>query len=436
MLRARQKLGKYRIVRRISRGPLATVYQAFDTVLGARVALKVPAGDMATLDDFIHEARVGNKLCHPNILPVRDAGYIDDRFVIVMALGEESLADRIERRISKKLAVSLACQALAAVSHAHRKRIIHCDIKPENFILFPDNQLKLCDFGFAKISLRTIKASGSGTIEYIAPEQAMGRPKPQSDVFSLGLVLCRLLGGRLPEWPFDWPPPGIERLQSWLPDPAVDVLQRAIRIDPKKRYTSAVAMERAFLSALQARKDKQKKGKRKTKSANGHWKRIQQREFRRRHGRALGAAYDCRKCSGPVSESMQHCPWCGVGNPSRHQGSAMPTVCPRCDRGSKREWLYCAYCYGPGFEPESTRRYQDKRYVARCASAGCRGPLMAYMRYCPWCRTKVKQSWKLPDSGTSCKHCGWGVAADFWDHCAWCGSGLKRVAVRTAGRHG
>ena len=149
--------------------------------------------------------QVATRLRHPNILSVLNASYVDDRFVIAMELGDESLADRIERRTSNELALNLAGQAIAALAYAHAHKFIHCDIKPENYILFPGNQLKLTDFGFAKLSLRTLKASGSGTVEYIAPEQAMGRPKFQSDVFSLGLVLYRLLSGSLPEWPFTWP---------------------------------------------------------------------------------------------------------------------------------------------------------------------------------------------------------------------------------------
>ncbi|MDH5455794.1 MAG: serine/threonine protein kinase, partial [Gammaproteobacteria bacterium] len=193
MLRARQKIGKYRILGRIASGPLADVYRAYDTIQKVKVALKIPRQDEHTgHEEFLHEVRVATKLQHPNILSVINASYIDDRFVIAMELGEESLADRIERRATMAAKLDLARQGLAALAHAHENKIIHCDIKPENFILFHGNQLKLADFGFAKHGVRTLKASGSGTIDYIAPEQAMGRPKFQSDVFSMGLVLYRL----------------------------------------------------------------------------------------------------------------------------------------------------------------------------------------------------------------------------------------------------
>ena len=103
MLRARQKLGKYRIERRITNGSLAAVYQAFDTIHGIRVALKVPhpsAMDEQFLVDFRREARLAPQLEHPNILPIRDASFIEGRFVIAMPLGEESLGDRMTRRIA------------------------------------------------------------------------------------------------------------------------------------------------------------------------------------------------------------------------------------------------------------------------------------------------------------------------------------------------
>ena len=428
MLRARQKIGKYRILGRISSGPLADVYRAYDTIQKQRVALKLPRSDAyCGHEEFLHEVQVATRLRHPNILSVLNASYIDDHFVIAMELGEESLADRIERRISTARALDLAGQAIAALAHAHEHRIIHCDIKPENYILFPGNQLKLCDFGFAKISLRTLKASGSGTIDYIAPEQAMGRPKFQSDVFSLGLVLYRLLSGKLPEWPFAWPMEGHERLEAKVRPELVEMLRKAIQLDPKDRYRDAVQMMAAF-DQVQSHARRQKRSRaRGDRKAGTAWRRMQWREFQRQYRKVLDTRHQCRNCDGPVSESMRACPWCGFDNPARSSESSMPSSCPRCERGVKNDWDYCPWCYGPGFVEETTRRYPDKRYSARCSNKRCRGQLMPFMRYCPWCRMKVRRPWKLEGSRHHCKACGWGIAREFWNYCAWCREPVERA---------
>ena len=124
-LRARQKIGKYRILGRIASGPLADVYKAFDPIHRERVALKIPAASAYSGDEeFLHEVQVARKLQHPNILSVINASYIDDHFVIAMELGDESLADRIERRISTARAMDLAGQGLAALAHAHEHRVV------------------------------------------------------------------------------------------------------------------------------------------------------------------------------------------------------------------------------------------------------------------------------------------------------------------------
>mgnify|MGYP001828175628 FL=1 len=384
MLRARQKVGKYRILGRIASGPLADVYRAYDTIQKQRVALKIPKEDHHSgPEEFLHEVQVATKLRHPNILSVLNASYIDDHFVIAMELGDESLADRIERRISMTRALDLAGQAIAGLACAHEHRIIHCDIKPENFILFPGNQLKLCDFGFAKISLRTLKASGSGTIDYIAPEQAMGRPKFQSDVFSLGLVLYRLFSGILPEWPYTWPMAGHDRLTTRVRPELVEMLKKAIQLDPAKRYRDAVQMQSAF-EPLQSHARRQKRSRaRSDRKAGSTWRRMQWREFQRHYRRVLDTCHHCRHCEGPVAESMQACPWCGFDNPARSSVSSMPASCPRCERGVKNDWDYCPWCYGPGFVEETSRRYPDKRYTNRCSNKRCRGKLMPFMRYCP-----------------------------------------------------
>lgn len=427
MLRARQKIGKYRILGRIAKGPMANVYRAYDTIQNQKVALKIPKlDDDAGEKEFLHEVRVATKLRHPNILSVLNASYIDGHFVIAMELGDESLADRIERRTSTVRALDLASQGIAALAHAHAGKIIHCDIKPENFILFPENQLKLADFGFAKLSLRTLKASGSGTIDYIAPEQAMGRPKFQSDVFSMGLVLYRMFSGTLPEWPYDWPMAGHDKLKARIRPELIDVLRRAIQLDPGKRYRDAVQMQQDFeRSQSHARRQKRAKA-RNGRRQGSSWRQMQWREFQKQFRGVLQTHHHCRRCEGPVAESMQACPWCGFDNPARGSESKMASSCPRCERGVKNDWDYCAWCYGPGFVEETSRHYPDKRYTARCSNERCRGLLMPFMRYCPWCRMKVRRPWKLKGSRHSCSACNWGIARDFWNYCAWCREPVPR----------
>mgnify|MGYP001827519019 CR=1 FL=1 len=428
VLRKRQNLGKDRIVGRISRGPLAEVYAAHDTIQNIRVALKIPKqDDHVGQDEILHEVRVATKLQHPNILSVMNAGYIDEHFVIAMELGNESLADRIERRTSMAIKLDLAGQALAGLAHAHEHRIIHCDIKPENFILFPGHRLKLADFGFAKRCVRTLKASGSGTIDYIAPEQAMGRPKFQSDVFSIGLVLYRMFSGTLPEWPFEWPLAGYDKLEARVRPELIDLLKKAIQLDPAKRYADAVAMSVNFESLQSgARMQKATRSKRGAKRGIS-WQQRRWSEFQRHFRAQLDTRHHCRRCEGPVAESMQACPWCGFDNPSRGSDTRMAAHCPRCERGVKNDWDYCPWCYGPGFVEETTRHYPDKRYAAKCANTRCRGPLMPFMRYCPHCRKKVKRPWKIKGSRHSCKACNWGIARDFWNYCAWCREPVRRA---------
>jgi serine/threonine-protein kinase len=252
MLKVRQRVGKYRIERRLGQGGFADVYAAMDTIEGIRVALKVPHADVVderVLKDFRNEVRVAARLEHPNILPLRFAGYMDDRFVIVYQLGETTLADRITKRLSLQSILDYGEQMLQAAAYAHRSKIIHCDIKPENFILFSENRLKLTDFGIAKVAQKTVRGAGTGTIGYMAPEQAMGKPSFRSDVFSLGLILCRMLTGNWPEWPYDWPPVGVQRMRSRVHDDMLAVIRCATDLDTRRRFLDADHMLHDFLDA-------------------------------------------------------------------------------------------------------------------------------------------------------------------------------------------
>jgi len=198
------------------------------------------------------------------------------------------------------------------------------------------------------------------------------------------------------------------------------MLKKAIQLDPAKRYRDATQMLAVF-DRVNNQARRQKRARNKNGNLGGSsWRALQWRQFQRRYRRALDTRYQCRRCEGPVAESMQACPWCGFDNPTRGSESTMPSSCPRCERGAKKDWDYCAWCYGPGFVDEASRHYPDKRYSARCANRRCRGQLMPFMRYCPWCRGKVRRPWKVPGSRHSCKACKWGIAAEFWNYCAWC----------------
>ncbi|MHC4399500.1 MAG: protein kinase domain-containing protein [Planctomycetota bacterium] len=430
MLRARQKLGKYRIVRRLADGPFASVYQGLDTIEGVRVALKIPHPHLVTnevLKDFRDEVRLMARLDHANILPLKDASFIDSHFVIVFPLGARTLGERMQTRMSLRTALDYVEQMLAAVAYAHVNRVIHCDIKPENFILF-DDRLRLTDFGIAKVARRTVQGSGWGTLGYVAPEQAMGKPSFRSDVFSLGLIFYRMFSGRLPEWPYDWPPPGFDRVRRNVPSEMIDIVRKAMEFNSRKRYRDAAQMRNAFrrlkpqiLRRLAERRPRSVGGG----TAKRDWHAIRRRQFQQEHGKTLGTRYRCRKCDGAVAESMQFCPWCGVGRKTHQDVSVFPTRCPRCRRGMKLDWSYCPWCFGPGFEVTTARRYSDKRYEGRCSNPECsRRLLMPFMRYCPWCRRKVRRNWKVPGSKETCSSCGWGVFRSYWDHCAWCGKRL------------
>ena len=144
--RARQRLGKYRIERRLANGLFADVYQAIDTIEGVRVALKIPHSHLMTkefLDDFRKEVRLMAQLDHINILPLKNADFLRTLFVMAFPLGEQTLADRLQKRLSLRTLLDYVDQMLEAVAHAHANRIVHCDIKPENFILFSGNRLRL-----------------------------------------------------------------------------------------------------------------------------------------------------------------------------------------------------------------------------------------------------------------------------------------------------
>lgn len=248
-LRIGSRLGKYRLTKRIGSGGFADVFAASDSILGISVALKIPNSQWVTesmLDDFRREVRLTLKLEHPNIMPIRDASFIDGHFVIVSPLGKRTLDDRLQKRVSFENAFGLASQLICAVAHAHELGIIHCDIKPENILLFDDDHVRLGDFGIAKVSQKTISGSGTGTIGFMAPEQAMGRPSARSDVFSLGLIVYRLFAGVWPEYPFEWPMEGSAKLKQRAHPDLIKLIRKSLEVRSKDRFPDANSMLREW----------------------------------------------------------------------------------------------------------------------------------------------------------------------------------------------
>lgn len=428
-LRARQRFGKYIIERRLGEGGFANVYQARDTIEGIRVALKIPHAHMMSvdaLDTFRQEVRLAAGLDHPNVLPLKYADFIDGQFVVVTAIADETLGDRLTRRLSTRVALDYSRQLLEAVACAHEHNIIHCDIKPDNLLIFPGHRIRLTDFGIAKVAYRTLQGTGSGTLGYVAPEQALGKPSFRSDVFSTGVVIHEMLTGEIPEWPFAWPTTGYERLRDKVHADLIELLRKSMQLSTNKRYADALSMLAAFARIKQLQKAGPKKSTNRKSATGRTWQQRRWQAFRQKFGKQLQLKHECRSCHGPVSESMLGCPWCGKDRKKHDADTSMPLSCPRCNRGVKPDWNYCGWCFGAGFEPATNRKLSDKRYEPNCTNPRCeRKQLLPFMRYCCWCKQKVKKIWKLEGSKDYCPGCSWGVTREYWSHCPWCCKPLK-----------
>ena len=259
--------GRYRIVGRIGSGGMADVYEAEDTQLGRRVALKLLhrqfAEDPEFVERFRREASAAAGLSHPNIVQVFDRGEWDGTYYIAMELLEGRNLKQVVREhgaLEPALAVDIVVQILKAARFAHRRGIVHRDIKPHNVIVDTDGRAKVTDFGIARAGVSDMTETGSimGTAQYLSPEQAQGHPvDARSDLYSIGVVLYELLTGA-PPFDADSPvtialkqvseDPVSPRVRNPAVPPALDsVVMRALRKDPADRYQDADE----FIAALE-----------------------------------------------------------------------------------------------------------------------------------------------------------------------------------------
>jgi putative two-component system response regulator len=259
-------LGPYRVMERIGRGGMATVYRAYHPALDRYVAIKVLpeffAEDPSYHERFQQEARSVARLKHPNILEVFDFGYQEDVAYLVLELVEGgTLSDRVGKPMDLREAIQMLEPLASALDHAHAQGILHRDIKPSNILLRKDGSPVLADFGLAKMagSLHRLTSSGTvmGTPEYMSPEQAADDPVgPPSDRYSLAVVAYEMLTGRVPfqaDTPaavllshVTKPMPATRELRGELSAHIEEALRRGLAKIPQDRYPSAAA----FVSAL------------------------------------------------------------------------------------------------------------------------------------------------------------------------------------------
>ena len=196
---------RYRIIGRIGSGGMADVYEAEDTQLGRRIALKLLYRRFAEDPDFVErfrrEASSAAALNHPNVVQVFDRGEWDGTYYIAMELLEgRNLKDIVREygALEPAVAVDIVLQILRAARFAHRRGVVHRDIKPHNVIVDGEGRAKVTDFGIARAGSSDMTETGliMGTAQYISPEQAQGHPvDARSDLYSIGVVLYELLTG-------------------------------------------------------------------------------------------------------------------------------------------------------------------------------------------------------------------------------------------------
>jgi serine/threonine-protein kinase len=261
---------RYQLLERLGSGGMAVVYRARDLMLERYVAIKVLRADYsrneAFEERFRQEARSAANLSHPNIVTVHDFGLAEGQLYLVMEMipgtDMKSLI-RKRGRFSVEESIPLMIQACAGIGYAHRAGLVHCDVKPHNMLVTPDQRLKVTDFGIAR-ALATIRPDEHvetvwGSPQYFSPEQAAGgAPSPASDVYSLGIVLYEMLTGSLPfnattpeklaRMHIKAAPVPISEYRPDIPPALEQIVMKVLSKEPAARYRTADQLGRVLLN--------------------------------------------------------------------------------------------------------------------------------------------------------------------------------------------
>ncbi len=268
---AGHQMGPYRLLREIGSGGMGTVYEAEDTRLGRRVALKLLppeySRDRRAKARFLREARAAAAVDHPNLCTIHDVGESDGRLYIVLSYYDgETLRERIRRGpLPLAEARDVTNQVARGLARAHEAGIVHRDIKPANVFLTRRGEVKILDFGIARLEgdEATVTRTGAswGTPAYMSPEQARGDSvDARTDIWSLGVMLYEMVAGRRPfggesveavvSAILTQEPEPLERVRPDVPRELARVVESALAKSPAERYESA----KEFLADLESGK--------------------------------------------------------------------------------------------------------------------------------------------------------------------------------------
>jgi serine/threonine protein kinase len=251
-----ENVGRYQILERLGQGGMGVVYRGFDTLLQRVVAIKLISRPIDTAPElrerFLREARSAGQLSHKNIITIYDLGEHEGQPYLAMEYlqGEDlqrRLAGPVKMSLARKVQVAIEC--CEALEYAHAHGVIHRDIKPSNIFLTEAGTVKIVDFGLARLMTSELTNSHMlmGTLNYMSPEQVRGaRVDHRADIFSIGVVLYELLGGRkafegdsfastLYKILQEVPEP-LRKIDATLPEEIVIIVEKALAKPPDERY--------------------------------------------------------------------------------------------------------------------------------------------------------------------------------------------------------